>query len=1346
MKRRRPQAEDFTIGWICPLPLEYAAAKRVLDELYDEAEYATGRIHEHDIVITCLPAGQMGTNAAAAATQKMLSSFPSIKHGLLVGIAGGVPSAKADIRLGDVVVGQPGGQYGGVVQYDFGKTVPGGFQRTGALNAPSHSLLIAVSKFKSNLPAIGHTLRAIPVDRPPEKKDILFMASYDHGRGETCSSCCKDMAVRRPKRNEAPQVFFGTVASGNQVVKYGNIRDEHNKELGGVLCFEMEAAGVVNILPCLVIRGICDYADSHKNKLFQPFAAAAAATCARQILLSLPHVPGMRLARRRSGNCERLDATTSVIPPHAVSTVGAPAYQSLPEVRQAYLESLRFAQIDSRYQAIKMAHLKTCRWLLSCPKYGAWHCAEQFDQHHGFLWIKGKPGAGKSTIMKFALTEAIHKQSRATVLSFFFNARGDRLEKTTEGMYRSLLLQLMEKLPDLQGVLDNLPAISTHTQASNWNLERLKSLLLSAVEKLDRRPLICFIDALDECDEEQVRDMLSFIEQLGDLALGSDLRLNVCFSSRHYPHVTVNHKMELVLEDQDGHQQDITNYVHSELRVGKSSQAGQIRENVIKRASGVFLWVVLVVKILRKEYDHGRIHELKQRLEEIPDGLHELLNDILTRDNNNMQETLLCLQWILYAKRPLTRAELYFAILAGTEQETNFFTDWTAKDIADEELDRFILDASKGLAEVAKSKKSPIVQFIHESVRDFMRSKALSGLQFGAIDAGTSHDVLKLCCLVFVNIDVYAYLPQSGDLPQAKTHDADSLIEELSQSYPFLKYAVQNIFHHANSAAEHQIPQDSFLAAFSTPGWTLKHNIFERHQVRRYSTSVDKVYLFAERNLLGLLSTEIAIGSVIGMSSERYDSPMAAAVANGNKEAVSVLLASDSSLINTLNQSPLQRSLLCLAAENNLVDLAEVLCDAGINVNSDTGGRKTPLCIAATNNHVDMVKLLLDKNADIEAGDRQPRSPLYWAAKGGCLAVLKLLLERGANIESRDREGRTPLQTAVIAGHEEVVQVLAQNGANIESRDHADWGYTPLQAAVDAGHEAVVQVLAQQGATLEARDEYGSTALSIAVQGNRMCTGLLLKLGADVNSRDLWEQGPLFHAQTSEDVDLLLDNGAELEATNNKGHTPLAYAVSQGRDLMMINRLIDRGANIESRDHWGRTPLANLFFHKRGMVQTLLDRGANIESKDNDGRTPLFHAIDPTDAMILLDSGANMEAKDDEGMGPLSYAASHGVDKMSKFLVAQGADVEAQDNFGRTPLIRAAMKNRLDTVRTMLENSNLLHRDCKGFTAADYARKLPLQGIYDDLKEAERRRYHKCDNDTFQESRLSEYCDGDQGG
>jgi nucleoside phosphorylase len=83
-------------------------------------------------------------------------------------------------------------------------------------------------------------------------------------------------------------IYYGTIASGNQVIKDGVTRDRLSLELGGVLCYEMEAAGLMNHFPCLVIRGICDYADSHKNKGWQPYAAATAAACAKEVLSVIP--------------------------------------------------------------------------------------------------------------------------------------------------------------------------------------------------------------------------------------------------------------------------------------------------------------------------------------------------------------------------------------------------------------------------------------------------------------------------------------------------------------------------------------------------------------------------------------------------------------------------------------------------------------------------------------------------------------------------------------------------------------------------------------------------------------------------------------------------------------------------------------------------------------------------------------------------------------------------------------------------------------------------------------------------------------------------------------------------
>ena len=305
MTQRNLRIQDYTVGWVCALPIELAAATEMLDEEHQDVPqdgndtnlYTLGRIGEHNVVLACLPAGQMGTSSAAAVAIQMQSKFTSLRFSLMVGIGGGVPSAESDIRLGDVVISQPHMQYGGVVQYDFGKTGVSGFTRTGSLNAPPTVLLNALAKLQSNhfrcksnpsvyLSTVSHLSDFAYGNAGP---DILFEPTYNHIEGPTCDGCSKDRLVERTSRgNQEVVVHYGTIASGNQVMKEGITRDRLSSELGGVLCFEMEAAGLMNSFPCLVIRGICDYADSHKNKRWQPYAAATAAACAKEFLSIVP--------------------------------------------------------------------------------------------------------------------------------------------------------------------------------------------------------------------------------------------------------------------------------------------------------------------------------------------------------------------------------------------------------------------------------------------------------------------------------------------------------------------------------------------------------------------------------------------------------------------------------------------------------------------------------------------------------------------------------------------------------------------------------------------------------------------------------------------------------------------------------------------------------------------------------------------------------------------------------------------------------------------------------------------------------------------------------------------------
>jgi nucleoside phosphorylase len=222
----------------------------------------------------------------------------------MVGIAGGVPSpSTTDIRLGDVVVSKPTGVLPGVVQYDYGKALASGrLERTGTRNLPPQALLTALSQVESNHMVGKYKFRdyisnvlSQSIDDPPifrspgEERDILFKAAYHHEQYlPDCSSCDRNLIVIRKQRSiSAPRAHYGIIASGNQVIKDGRTRDRLAREFG-VLCFEMEAAGLMDHFPCLVIRGISDYADSHKNDDWQGYAAITAAGYAKELLSEVP--------------------------------------------------------------------------------------------------------------------------------------------------------------------------------------------------------------------------------------------------------------------------------------------------------------------------------------------------------------------------------------------------------------------------------------------------------------------------------------------------------------------------------------------------------------------------------------------------------------------------------------------------------------------------------------------------------------------------------------------------------------------------------------------------------------------------------------------------------------------------------------------------------------------------------------------------------------------------------------------------------------------------------------------------------------------------------------------------
>jgi len=308
--RRSLPIEQYQVGVVCALPDEMSAAIATLDERHrqitgqdkrDSNNYVLGRVHEHNVVIACLPAGVYGTVSAARVANDMLRTFTGLRFGLMVGIGGGIPNLPKglDIRLGDVVISQPDKTYGGVVQYDLIKNLgKGQFERKGALKPPPTMLLSALATLRADRNLDDGEVPGILADMakthprllktgygyPGRENDTLYCSQCDGpGSSGSCNNCSEGKMERPTREDDYPSFWYGTIASGNELMKNAAERDRIGEEFGA-LCVEMEAAGLMNDFPCLVIRGICDYADSHKNDIWQKYAALTAAAYAKEFL------------------------------------------------------------------------------------------------------------------------------------------------------------------------------------------------------------------------------------------------------------------------------------------------------------------------------------------------------------------------------------------------------------------------------------------------------------------------------------------------------------------------------------------------------------------------------------------------------------------------------------------------------------------------------------------------------------------------------------------------------------------------------------------------------------------------------------------------------------------------------------------------------------------------------------------------------------------------------------------------------------------------------------------------------------------------------------------------------
>lgn len=610
--------DEYTVGWICALQEEYDSACRMLDEEFDAVEvddaddnsYTFGRIGPHYVVVGCLPAGVYGTNSAARVARDMVRSFPRLRFALLVGIAGGLPTAENDVRLGDVVVSMPHGSFGGVVQYDLGKLLPGGyFRRTGYLNAPPDKLLgvLPVLRRRYNDPKQPdriaehiHRMDDMPDYRKP-LTDCLYHAEYPHQGGRNCSLCDPKYLVPRADRSgRLITVHYGTIASGNSLIKDAAMRDEIACSEMKPLCFEMEAAGLMNSLPCLVIRGICDYADSHKNDIFHKYAALAAAAYARELLLTLKQSKVVALPSwvEDVRSCMWLlpiadpiaeARLTSVYFLSALSSISNDVDLLKSSISD---ESLRrwLSPVDpsrSLNTATDSLMPGTGTWLLNKPSYREWK-----DQP-GSIWLHGPPGSGKTVLTSLVINDCVGKLTNASnALLYFYFDFADPEKLTQEAMLRSILWQLAITDP-----ADRSPLTDLYKSCSNGQKQPSRQQMHEVFGQMadKKSDVFLVIDAIDECtDREQLLWSIRYF------TFGTKIDLHLCVSSRREK--DIEERLQVIVGrnariglDKDLFNRDIHHYVRQRLELDeglgrwrkKPEIQKDIERTIVRQADGM---------------------------------------------------------------------------------------------------------------------------------------------------------------------------------------------------------------------------------------------------------------------------------------------------------------------------------------------------------------------------------------------------------------------------------------------------------------------------------------------------------------------------------------------------------------------------------------------------------------------------------------------------------------------------------------------------------------------------------------------------------------------------------------
>ena len=869
-------------------------------------------------------------------------------------------------------------------------------------------------------------------------------------------------------------------------------------------------------------------------------------------------------------------------------------------------------------------------------------------------------------------------EEKQPVISYFCTNEDER-RNNASAVLRSLLWQITRLHPDLaQHFLTLLGVGETdaagRTEAASSSVDSLWMAFTTICRDPRVAQLALILDGLDECDPES-RDWLA--SKIRGLVTGLDVQSNhppkVIIVSRRIPCLEVCSKLRLD-PDHDGKiGEDVQRFVSARVQ-GLWTSHGfdenfrqHVMSTLLEKSEGSFLWVgFAIAELLKKQ----TVLEIEQCLDDLPVGLPafygRMLRQITAQDTEKIAKLL---QWTTMSARPLSLTELAAAIPC---KATRFCcAEEVVRDLVTL-CQPFLAMSSKAITELEnnsshakleklKIDKKQTVALIHQSARDFLASPEMPAtFRFRSEEV---HFEIAWRCMDLIQVGADAGKAWKKNI--------------------MLEYAMEHWPAHARKASQLARPLLDHPSGFFGGSSRARRWWWHQKGARGFLWDSphydDPLHLSAYIGFVPWVETLLAPGWWFKSKVDHVDrllhkTPLQHAARRGHG-AVMRMLLEHSVMANSYGYGDRQLPAVHIFAESGNEMAVRICIDHGLHLTGAGTDQQTPLHLAAAEGHDALVKLLLGAGADCEAKDIHGRTALMWAAFSGYGVVVRSLLDHGAVVESRDHDEKTAWGLAVARGHKHVARMLPEG----------------LWLAASRGDEADVRLHLDSGVPVDAKNDTGMTALCCAALGGHSdVLQILIDRGADIttitkvpNNFGLFG-GTIMHVITSrfeEDerfgrvVQLCCNAGADINARDGpdgKGWTALHHAVRRWKDwdikqiAPQLQMLVDHGANVNAKDRVGATPLHYALAQwdlNRAGISFLLGHGAQTNAMDLQGCTPLHlvalcRTLDPDVMQQLLDHGADINACDNKGLTPLDHAIreseSHNIEILTRLGAVEG--------------------------------------------------------------------------------------------